>query len=144
MSARLALQQLDAHYDLIVIVGGITGAGIFHEAVRRGVRVLLVEAGDFASGTASASSKLVHGGLRYLKNGQWRLTLESVRERERLLRDAAGLVEPLSFLMPIHRDRKPGRCLMQFGLRLYDAMAGRSEEHTSELQSLMRTSYAVF
>src|SRR3546814_8457238 len=107
MSARLALQQLDAHYDLIVIGGGITGAGIFHEAVRRGVRVLLVEAADFASGTSSASSKLVHGGLRYLKNGQWRLTLESVRERERLLRDAAGLVE-------------------------------RSEEHTSELQSLMR------
>lgn len=125
MANRLALQQLDAHYDLIVIGGGITGAGIFHEAVRRGVRVLLVEAGDFASGTSSASSKLVHGGLRYLKNGQWRLTLESVRERERLLRDAAGLVEPLPFLMPIHRARKPGRWLMQFGLRLYDAMAGK-------------------
>lgn len=125
MPNRLTLPQLDAHYDLIIVGGGITGAGIFHEAVRRGVRALLVEAGDFASGTSSASSKLVHGGLRYLKNGQWRLTLESVRERERLMRDAAGLVEPLSFLMPIHRARKPGRWLMQIGLRLYDAMAGK-------------------
>lgn len=125
MPNRLALQQLDAHYDLIVVGGGITGAGIFHEAVRRGAHVLLVEAADFASGTSSASSKLVHGGLRYLKNGQWRLTLESVRERERLLRDAAGLVEPLPFLMPIYRARKPGRWLMQIGLRVYDAMAGK-------------------
>lgn len=124
MPERITLQQLDDHYDLIVIGGGITGAGIFREAARRGVRVLLVEAADFASGTSSASSKLVHGGLRYLKNGDWRLTLESVRERQRLLREAAGLVEPLPFLMPIHRDRRPGRWLMQIGLRIYDAMAG--------------------
>ena len=71
MRVQPTLSQLDERYDLIVVGGGITGAGIFHEAVRRGARVLLVEAADFASGTSSASSKLVHGGLRYLKNGQW-------------------------------------------------------------------------
>ncbi|HET8883247.1 MAG TPA: glycerol-3-phosphate dehydrogenase/oxidase [Solimonas sp.] len=124
MSARADLRNLNDRYDLIVVGGGITGAGVFREAVRRGVRALLVDAADFASGTSSASSKLVHGGLRYLKNGQWRLTMESVRERERLLREAAGLVEPLPFLMPIRAGRKPGRWLMQIGLRVYDAMAG--------------------
>lgn len=124
MRAPPTLAQLDDRYDLIVVGGGITGAGIFREAVRSGARVLLVEARDFASGTSSASSKLVHGGLRYLKNGQWRLTLESVRERQRLLRDAPGLVEPLPFVMPIYADRPPGRWLMQLGLKVYDFMAG--------------------
>ena len=75
-----------------MIGGGITGAGVLREAVRTGAKVLLVEQGDYASGTSSRSSKLVHGGLRYLKTGQWRLTLESVRERERLLREAPDLV----------------------------------------------------
>lgn len=121
---RPALSELAGRYDLVVIGGGITGAGVFREAVRSGARVLLVEAGDYASGTSSASSKLVHGGLRYLKSGQWRLTRESVRERQRLLREAPGLVAPLPFVMPIYADRPPGRWLMQIGLRLYDAMAG--------------------
>ncbi len=124
MPDRPDLAQLAAQYDLVIVGGGITGAGIFREAVRTGARVLLVEARDFASGTSSASSKLVHGGLRYLKNGQWRLTLESVRERQRLMREAPGLVDPQPFLMPIYAGRKPGRWLMQFGLRVYDWMAG--------------------
>jgi glycine/D-amino acid oxidase-like deaminating enzyme len=81
-------------WDLIVIGGGIMGAGVLREAVRCGLRVLLVEQNDFASGTSSRSSKLVHGGLRYLKTGQWPLTLESVRERERLLREGAGPHKP--------------------------------------------------
>ncbi|MFA5941720.1 MAG: glycerol-3-phosphate dehydrogenase/oxidase [Sinimarinibacterium sp.] len=122
MTSRI--DALDAHYDLIIVGGGIAGAGILREAVRSGAKVLLVEACDFASGTSSGSSKLVHGGLRYLKNGQWRLTLESVRERQRLLDEAPGLVEPLSFLMPIYADRKPSRWLIQVGLRVYDWMAG--------------------
>lgn len=124
MSARPALQQLADRYDLIVVGGGITGAGVLREAVRTGAKVLLVEQGDFASGTSSRSSKLVHGGLRYLKSCQWRLTLESVRERERLLRDAPDLVLPLPFLMPLHRGRKPGRWLVRVGLAVYDVMAG--------------------
>ncbi len=124
MASRTELTALQDRYDLIVIGGGITGAGVFREAVRSGASVLLVEARDYASGTSSWSSKLVHGGLRYLKNGQWRLTLESVRERQRLLNEAPGLVEPQTFLMPIYARRKPGRWLMQFGLRVYDWMAG--------------------
>jgi glycerol-3-phosphate dehydrogenase len=124
MTPRIELSELRERYDLVVIGGGITGAGVVREAVRSGARVLLVEARDYASGTSSWSSKLVHGGLRYLKNGQWRLTMESVRERQRLLEEAPGLVEPQTFLMPIYADRKPGRWLMQIGLRVYDAMAG--------------------
>ena len=122
---RVALSELADSYDLIVIGGGITGAGILREAVRTGARVLLVEARDFASGTSSWSSKLVHGGLRYLKEGQWRLTLESVRERQRLIAEVPGLIEPLQFLMPIRRDASPGRRTMQMGLALYDLMGGR-------------------
>lgn len=119
------LAALAPRYDLIVIGGGITGAGVLREAVRTGASVLLVERNDFASGTSSGSSKLVHGGLRYLQSGQWRLTLESVRERGRLLREAPGLVDPQPFLMPVHRGTRPGRALMQMGLLIYDLMAGR-------------------
>lgn len=115
----------DPPWDLIVIGGGITGAAVLHEAARTGCRALLLEAGDYASGTSSWSSKLVHGGLRYLKTGQWRLTLESVRERARLLAEAPGLVEPLPFLLPLYAGRKPPRWQMQLGLWLYDRMAGQ-------------------
>lgn len=115
--------QLDTDWDLIVIGGGITGAGILREATRAGLHALLVEAGDFGSGTSSRSSKLVHGGLRYLKNAQFNLTIESVRERERLLREGRGLVSPLGFLMPSFRgDRTPG-WVFGLGLALYDLLA---------------------
>lgn len=115
--------RLQQPWDLIVIGGGITGAGILREAARVGLRVLLVDAGDFASGTSSRSSKLVHGGLRYLKNAQFKLTLESVRERERLLHEGRGLVTPLAFLMPgFESDRIPG-WVFGIGLTLYDILA---------------------
>ena len=131
--------MLNDRYDLIVVGGGITGAGIFREAVKTGAKVLLVEQNDFASGTSSWSSKLVHGGLRYLKTGEWKLTLESVRERQRLLNEAPGLVERQAFLMPIYRGRKPGKTTMRIGLWLYDRMAGVATSHwltTRELQKL--------
>ncbi len=115
--------QLDQRWDLIVIGGGITGAGILREAVRAGLRTLLVEAHDFASGTSSRSSKLVHGGLRYLKQGEIRLTLESVRERERLLKEGRGLVGQLGFLMPNFRGDHPPAWVMGLGLTLYDLLA---------------------
>lgn len=119
------LSALPARFDLVVIGGGINGAGVLREAVRTGASVLLVERADFASGTSSGSSKLVHGGLRYLSSGHWKLTLESVRERGRLLAEAPGLVEPQPFLMPVHAGAKPGRLLLQIGLLVYDLMAGR-------------------
>ena len=116
--------DLQKPWDLIVIGGGITGAAVLSEATRAGYKALLVEQGDFASGTSSRSSKLVHGGLRYIKEGKLRLTYTAVRERERLLAEAPGLVEPLNFLMPDYRAAKPGRYLMAVGLTLYDLMAG--------------------
>jgi len=116
-------EQLLGPWDLIVIGGGITGAGILREATRSGLRTLLVERADFASGTSSRSSKLVHGGLRYLKNGQIRLTYESVRERENLLQTGRGLVFPLGFLMPSYKNDKIPGWLLHIGLILYDLLA---------------------
>ena len=120
---------LDRTWDIIVIGGGITGAGILLEAARRGLTVLLVEQRDFAWGTSSRSSKLVHGGLRYLKQGQLRLTRDSVRERQHLLHQAQGLVDPQSFAFADYRGRKPGRWLFQLGLAVYDRMAGQRARH---------------
>ncbi len=116
-------------WDVVVIGGGITGAGILLEAARRGLRVLLVEQRDFAWGTSSRSSKLVHGGLRYLKEGQFGLTRESVHEREHLLRQAAGLVEPQSFAFGDYVGRKPGKRAFLAGLMIYDRMAGQRGRH---------------
>ena len=121
-----AVKQLEAQeWDLVVIGGGISGAGVAQQAARTGWSVLLVEQRDFAWGTSSRSSKLVHGGLRYLKEGDLKTTLHSVRERNRLLREAPGLVEPQSFLFADCPGRKPGRWLMQAGLAVYDLMAGQ-------------------
>jgi len=125
---RPALAELAQRYDLIVIGGGITGAAILSEAARTGATALLLERNDFASGTSSGSSKLVHGGLRYLKSGQWGMTLESVRERQRLLREVPDLVEAQPFMMPIYRGAKPGKAAMRFGLWLYDRMAGGASQ----------------
>jgi len=116
-------------WDVIVVGGGITGAGILLEAARHGLKALLVEQRDFAWGTSSRSSKLVHGGLRYLKEGKLGLTRDSVRERQHLLRDAAGLVTPQRFAFADYAGRKPGRWLFSLGLALYDLMAGRRERH---------------
>jgi glycerol-3-phosphate dehydrogenase len=125
--ARLTAQE----WDLAVMGGGITGAGVAQQAAAQGWRVLLVEQRDFAWGTSSRSSKLVHGGLRYLKEGDLKTTLHSVRERNRLLHEAPGLVEPQSFLFADCAGRKPGRWLMQTGLAVYDLMARqRSHFHT--------------
>jgi len=121
------LAREDLFWDLVIIGGGITGAGILREATRRGLRVLLVEQRDFAWGTSSRSSKMVHGGLRYLGSGQYRLTRDSVRERERLMREAPGLVDRLAFLMPHYRGVFPGPRLFNLLLALYDRIAGRRD-----------------
>ncbi len=102
----------------------MTGAAVAFEAARRGLRTVVVERGDFASGTSSRSSKLIHGGLRYLKEGQIRVTRESVRERQALLREAPGLVDPVTFFMPHYRGRPPGRAMVALGLAAYDLLAG--------------------
>jgi glycerol-3-phosphate dehydrogenase len=112
-------------WDIVIVGGGITGAGILLEAARHGLRALLVEQRDFAWGASSRSSKLVHGGLRYLKQGKILLTRAAVHERELLLREAAGLVESQSFAFPHYHARKPSRWVFSLGLALYDLLAGR-------------------
>lgn len=126
----------DETWDLIVIGGGISGAGILREAARRGWRCLLLEQRDFAWGTSSRSSKMVHGGLRYIAKGQWRLTRDSVHERQRLLEEAPGLVEPMSFLMPHYRGGFPGPRVMGGLLTVYDALAGRRSHHFYDAQQM--------
>ena len=121
---------LDGPWDVLVVGGGITGAGILREAVRHGLRALLVEQRDFAWGTSSRSSKLVHGGLRYLKEGKLRLTRASVTERERLVAEAPGLVERLGFLLATYEGAHPGSLTYRAGLSLYDLLAVRwSHQH---------------
>lgn len=115
--------------DLIVIGGGITGAGVFREAVRKGYKTLLVEQKDFSWGTSSRSSKMVHGGLRYMAQGKFLLTMTSVREREKLLREAPGLVETLEILVPVYSDQKPGKHALSLGLSIYGLMA-LEKQHT--------------
>lgn len=123
--------KLAEQWDLIVVGGGITGAGILREAVRVGLRVLLLEQGDFASGTSSRSSKLVHGGLRYLNNAQFGLTWQSVHERDELLKEGPGLVDPLPFLYPFYRGDKLPAWVMEIGLSIYSLMAGKWHDYRS-------------
>jgi glycerol-3-phosphate dehydrogenase len=115
--------RLPEPWDILVIGGGITGAGILREAARLGLRVLLVEQCDFGWGTSSRSSKMVHGGLRYLKDGRVGLTWASVRERKRLLAEGAGLIDPLGFLIATYKGDHPGRWTYGAGLTVYDLLA---------------------
>src|SRR5215203_1512655 len=115
-------QPLD-RFDLIVIGAGINGAGIARDAALRGLRVLILDKGDVASGTTSWSTRLIHGGLRYLEHGEIGLVRESLRERERLLRIAPHLVRPLPLLLPIYRGDQRGRWLIRAGMVAYDVLA---------------------
>ncbi len=110
-------------FDVLVIGGGITGAGIARDAAMRGLRVALVEQDDFASGTSSRSSRLIHGGVRYLEHGQLHLVFESSRERRTLLRIAPHLVRPLHFTWPVYEGARIPRWKLGAGLLLYDALA---------------------
>lgn len=118
------LKKGDASFDLIVIGGGITGAGIYREACARGLHVLLVEQRDFAWGTSSRSSKMVHGGLRYLGKGQFGLARDSVTERQKLMEQLRGLVDPLPFLMGHYKGQFPGPWIFDKLLAIYDFFAG--------------------
>ena len=112
-------------YDLLVIGGGINGAGIARDAAGRGLATLLVERDDLAGATSSASSKLIHGGLRYLEQFEFRLVAEALAEREILLRVAAHLVWPARFVMPHVPELRP-RWMIRTGLFLYDHLARRA------------------
>lgn len=111
-------------YDIAIIGGGINGCGIARDAAGRGLSVFLCEQNDFASGTSSASTKLIHGGLRYLEYYEFRLVREALIERERLLKIAPHIIWPLRFVLPHHEGLRP-RWLLRLGLFLYDHLGGR-------------------
>jgi len=114
---------MEGVFDLLVIGGGITGAGIARDAVRRGLSVVLLEQGDLASGTSSRSSKLVHGGLRYLEHGEFSLVFEAVSERRTLMDIAPHLVNPLGFVFPVFQGSRRGVLTIDLGMWIYDGLS---------------------
>ncbi|MEO5706749.1 MAG: glycerol-3-phosphate dehydrogenase [Alteraurantiacibacter sp.] len=123
-------------YDLIVIGGGVNGAGVARDAAGRGASVLLLEAGDLASGTSSKSTKLVHGGLRYLEYGEFGLVREALTEREVLWEIAPHIVRPMRFVLPVNRAMR-AHWKLRAGLFLYDHIGGKGTLPASEAVSLI-------
>jgi glycerol-3-phosphate dehydrogenase len=118
---------LEGEFDLLVCGGGIYGAWTAYDATLRGLKVALIDQGDWASGTSSASSKLIHGGLRYLETYDFKLVRKALKERKMLLRAAPHRVWPLRFGVPVYADSRNGMLKMKAGLTLYDALAGFPE-----------------
>lgn len=110
-------------FDILIIGGGINGAGVARDASMRGLKVALIEAKDFASGTSSKSSKLIHGGIRYLENMEFKLVFEALNERTKLFDMAPHLVHPLRFVIPLYEDSRVGMFKMGLGMWLYDILA---------------------
>ncbi|WP_413559382.1 glycerol-3-phosphate dehydrogenase/oxidase [Bdellovibrio sp. HCB209] len=110
-------------FDLVIIGGGINGAGVARDACARGMSVALVETRDFASGTSSRSSKMVHGGIRYLENMDFKLVYEALNERNKLFEMAPHLVHPLRFMLPMYKESRVGMLKMGMGMWLYDILA---------------------
>ena len=130
----------NTHWDIVIAGGGVTGAGVAREAARLGLRVLLVDRQDFSWGTSSRSSKMVHGGLRYIAQGDVRTTLHSVKERERLMKEAPGLVDLMPYMMPHYDGRFPGRFTFGMLLKVYDLLA-RRKYHTFHGADSVRERY---
>lgn len=127
------LSQRSTPWDVLVIGGGATGLGAAVDAASRGLSTVLVERGDFASGTSSRSTKLVHGGVRYLRQGHFPLVMEALRERGRLISNAPGLVHPLAFIIPVRSVWE--KAFYGAGLKLYEGLAGGLSLGPSELVS---------
>jgi glycerol-3-phosphate dehydrogenase len=136
--ARLRKSQ----FDLLIIGGGITGAGIARDAALRGLSVALIEKGDLASGTSSASSKLIHGGLRYLEKAELGLVFEGTRERWLLRKNAPHLARPLPFLFPVYKGSRVNRFMVTCGMWLYDILAMFRNYKRHKMLSRRRTSEA--
>src|SRR5665213_2352651 len=117
--SRTIASMHDEEFDVAIIGGGITGAGVARDAASRGLKVALIEGGDFASGTSSRSSKLIHGGIRYLENLQFGLVFEALSERQRLFEMAPHLVHPLRFLLPVYKSGRVPAWKMGLGMWFY-------------------------
>lgn len=143
-SRRVTLERLSKEsWDLLIIGGGITGAGIALEGALRGLKVALVERSDFASGTSSKSSKLLHGGLRYLEHGEFRLVHEALTQRNKLFHHASHLAKELPFLFPIYDEYGDSLALMNAGLWLYDGLSSTSEFRMARLHRKLRPQETV-
>lgn len=118
------LQQGEQDWDMVIVGGGIIGAGILREAARRGLKALLVEQRDFSWGTSSRSSKMIHGGLRYIAQGDIKLTRDSLQERERLLSELPGLIDRMGYYFTLRKGQFPGRLPFSILLTIYDTIAG--------------------
>jgi glycerol-3-phosphate dehydrogenase len=129
-------------YDLVIIGGGINGAGVARDAASRGMKVAVIEAEDFAVGTSSRSSKLIHGGIRYLENYEFHLVFEALSERALLFDIAPNLVHPLRFVLPLYKGNRVGMFLMGLGMWAYDALslfeAPEPHERLSAAESCQR------
>ena len=140
--SRILAQMTNEEFDLVIIGGGITGAGVARDAASRGMRVALVEKRDFSQGTSSRSSKLIHGGIRYLENLEFGLVFEALSERRLLFEIAPHLVHPLRFVLPLYRGGRVGMFKMGLGMWLYDALsmfeAPELHERLSPHESLER------
>lgn len=128
-------------WDVVVIGGGATGLGAALDATSRGFRTLLLESSDFAKGTSSRSTKLIHGGVRYLRSGQIRMVRESLSERTTLLRNASHLVQPIRFAIPSYR--RGSRWYYYVGMKAYDLLAGKDGLQNSEMLSLAEISQCL-
>ena len=123
MDRQAVLSALKDEFDVLVIGGGITGVGAARDAAYRGLKVALIEMHDLAYGTSSRSSKLVHGGLRYLENFEFGLVFEAVSERQTLMDIAPHLVHPLGFIFPVRKDSRRSAFTINLGMWVYDALA---------------------
>src|SRR5215471_7824791 len=122
------------HFHVVVVGGGINGVAIARECARAGKRTLLVEQNDFGSGVTSRSTRIIHGGLRYLEYGELGLVRESIRERERLLRERSHLVHPVQFLFLLNEQSQRSAMKVRAGLWLYQRIAGRQSKDLSEIE----------
>jgi glycerol-3-phosphate dehydrogenase len=133
----------DEEWDIVIVGGGITGAGVFRQAAKAGFKTLLVEQQDYAWGTSSRSSKMVHGGFRYIAQGDIQLTREALHEREQMLKEVPGLVDKTAFVFPLRKGRFPGRFSLTVLLKVYDLLAGvndceyvKNEELAEQVQGI--------
>lgn len=134
-----AKQQLNQSFDLIIVGGGIIGAGIAFDAVTRGLSVALFEMQDFAAGTSSRSTKLVHGGLRYLKNFEIKMVAEVGKEREIVYENGPHITTPEWMLLPFYDEGTFGPFTTNIGLRLYDFLAGVKKKERRKMLSKEET-----
>jgi glycerol-3-phosphate dehydrogenase len=129
-------QRLSEPWDVLVIGGGITGAGVLRQAVQAGLKTLLVDANDFSFGTSSKSSKMIHGGFRYLANKQYSVTRESVREREWMLKEAPGLVKKIGYYLPAYESYLLTLSAFRQGVVIYDLLAPKWDHRTVDAARL--------